>query len=121
MSASKSRVPITTLRSPGIIRHVPQDFLAGNIAAVASASASLGATRRETLSEEEAGRWRAGVTLDTQGLVPPGGAVHLYSSQRLNTGEWARKLQRDRLSAIPATNYTRSAHPTYNPFHINLD
>jgi len=97
------------------------DFLSENKKAVAFASATVGSMRRENTSMEESLRFRAGLTLDTEGLAPPGGTVHLYSSQKLNTGEWARELQRNRLAPQSTSNYTRSAHPAYGVMHINLD
>jgi hypothetical protein len=116
-----------TLMAPGVVLRRSRDFFAENAAAVAAASGTVGAAR--LAAAEGAGRaggvsreeFRAGLTLDTLGRIPPGGQVFLYSSQALNTGDWARRLQRERLGGERGAVFVRSASPELNALASPLD
>jgi hypothetical protein len=101
------------------------DFVARNVRAVDAASAQLAASRRAELAaslgpERVAllSSLRPGETLDTAGKPLPGGAVHPYSGQTLNTGDWARELQRARLAADKGAIYSYA--PEYASATISL-
>jgi hypothetical protein len=118
---------MSSLMAGGAVLRRTRDFAAENAAAVAAASGTVSAARlaaaeRDSptggLSREQ---FRLGLTMDTAGRAPPGGQVFLYSSQALNTGDWARRLQRERLATERGAIFVRSAAPEFNALASPLD
>lgn len=61
-----------------------------------------------------------GHTLDTVGKEPPSGQIFMYSQQSMNTGEWAKELQRQRLAQDKNATYTRSANPEFGQLSMGI-
>ena len=130
-NARDSMVSIKELMTSGTIRRDenPIDFVSSNVRAANMASESGAAKRRfELLSTQgpmaltEQALNKTGQTCDTLGRAMPGdGQIYLYSSQKLNTGEWARRLQRDRLLSDRGATFARSNTTEFGALHMSLD
>ena len=90
-----------------------KNYIEENKQAIEEASQGLTLKRHEslmsTLGPEKATMLlslQPGETLDTVGLVPPGGTVYMYSGQKLNTSEWQKDLMRQRLAKDKQATYT---------------